>query len=573
MTDSPDQTISDLRKTIRDLETSLQVCGEETERLRQENAELEAVHGSALADLRRAQFQIDNLNSVVLQWDPSGKITFLNAFGKSLFGFSDEEIIGKPLVGTIVAETDSAGHDLKIMIEDIVKNPQKYKRNENENITKSGDRLWMFWRNKPIFDSDGSLKEILTVGYDITAKKREEKALAESEDLLKNVLNNMPATVFLKTIDGRMMFVNRQYEEIYNLSLDSIKDKTVYDIYPKDIADDFSKQDRRITEGKKVAHEESTVELNGKTRHFTKILFPVFNAEGEMIAFGGIELDITEQQQIKRQLVEKDDQMRTALESLPGGIVLTDERMNIVIANDRMSEMYGAPADLLEAGRPYADFLRYMGEQGFYGPIDPEAFVAERVEELRDPSGVVSDRRTPDGRLFEIRRQPVGGGGAITVVTDVTEERQVAERFAQQAEALMKLSTPITEVWKGILLLPVIGELDRNRARETMNAVLEMITRTGAKIVILDISGLSTVNEEVIPHVVMIADAASLMGSQCVISGVSPTNARLIVDIGVDVDALFTVATMREALLLGFNRLGYEVRKFEQAEAVRDGGR
>jgi PAS domain-containing protein len=119
---------------------------------------------------------------------------------------------------------------------------------------------------------------------------------------------------------------------------------------------------------------------------------------------------------------------------MPGALVYTDERLNIVFCNERFREVYAAPAELLAPGRPYPAFLRFLAENGYYGEGDLDALVAQRVESLRNPSDRSFEDQTPDGRWLRIRRRRAAGGGTITVMTDITEQKQ-AERALASKEA------------------------------------------------------------------------------------------------------------------------------------------
>ena len=130
--------------------------------------------------------------------------------------------------------------------------------------------------------------------------------------------------------------------------------------------------------------------------------------------------DITEERLAKRELAEKEALFRVALDSMPGLLVYTDEDLNIVLCNERFSEMYRAQSEMLQPGQPYADFLRYLAEHGYYGEGDAEALVAERVESLRNPSGKTFEELTPDGRVHRVSRQRVAAGGTVTVTYDIT---------------------------------------------------------------------------------------------------------------------------------------------------------
>jgi PAS domain-containing protein len=80
-------------------------------------------------------------------------------------------------------------------------------------------------------------------------------------------------------------------------------------------------------------------------------------------------------------------QLRDALDHMPGALAYTDKNLNIVFCNERFKAFYPVPSALLEPGRPYADLLRYLAQNGYYGAGDVETLVAQRVESLRNPTG------------------------------------------------------------------------------------------------------------------------------------------------------------------------------------------
>ncbi|PKO50849.1 MAG: histidine kinase, partial [Betaproteobacteria bacterium HGW-Betaproteobacteria-20] len=113
-----------------------------------------------------------------------GSITFFNAYAQKFFGFAESEIIGRNILGSIVPVLESSGRDLAWLIEDIIRNPETHTFNENENIRKNGEKVWIAWTNKPIFDESGTLTEILSVGNDITKRKIMEESLRKTLDEL-----------------------------------------------------------------------------------------------------------------------------------------------------------------------------------------------------------------------------------------------------------------------------------------------------------------------------------------------------------------------------------------------------
>jgi rsbT co-antagonist protein RsbR len=139
--------------------------------------------------------------------------------------------------------------------------------------------------------------------------------------------------------------------------------------------------------------------------------------------------------------------------------------------------------------------------------------------------------------------------------------RIVEETVSAQSKALMELSTPVTQIWTDILLLPLVGIIDSHRARDIMNTTLAKISDTRARIFILDISGVGVVDTAVANNLIKITKATSLMGCECTISGVSPAIAQTIVELGIDTGNIKTTSTMRDALANAFQRLGMEIRE------------
>ena len=199
--------------------------------------------------------------------------------------------------------------------------------------------------------------------------------------------------------------------------------------------------------------------------------------------------DITEQKESEQQLADKEAQLHVALANMPGALVYTDDKLNIVLCNDRFAEMYIVPPELLQPGRPYPDVLRYLAENGYYGPGDVDTLVAPRVESLRNPTGRAFEDYTPDGRCYRILRRRVTGGGAITVMTDITAQKQAERDLLEATKRTEEANRLITE--KNRILEGLFNEIrDKNLQLEEQaaqiaewNARLEIrVTEQVAKI-------------------------------------------------------------------------------------------
>jgi rsbT co-antagonist protein RsbR len=129
-----------------------------------------------------------------------------------------------------------------------------------------------------------------------------------------------------------------------------------------------------------------------------------------------------------------------------------------------------------------------------------------------------------------------------------------------QSDALLQMSTPVTAIWRDILMLPIVGIIDSSRAQNIMNAMLTTIAATQSRVIIMDISGVGVVDTAVANHLIKITKATKLMGCECTISGVSASIAQTIVELGIDVGNIKTMGTLRDALADAFRTTGVEVR-------------
>ena len=119
---------------------------------------------SASEDLYRTV--VENAGSIILAMDREGNITAFNRRAEEVFGFRREEVRGKSVIGTIVPATESSGRDLDQLMQEIVSSPNRYLLNRNENVTSTGERVWVIWTNQAIVDETGFPVGVVSVGLE-----------------------------------------------------------------------------------------------------------------------------------------------------------------------------------------------------------------------------------------------------------------------------------------------------------------------------------------------------------------------------------------------------------------------
>jgi rsbT co-antagonist protein RsbR len=188
------------------------------------------------------------------------------------------------------------------------------------------------------------------------------------------------------------------------------------------------------------------------------------------------------------------------------------------------------------------------------------------------------------GPIFALLRQELGGDAAklseetwgatllldrLGLLTMEMFQKNREQVIARQQEELLELSTPVVQLWDGVLALPLIGTLDSERTQVVMESLLERIVATGAEIAIIDITGVPTVDTLVAQHLIKTVSAARLMGADCIISGIRPQIAQTIVHLGVDLQVT-SKATMADAFELALRRLNKAVVPRQVIVAAKD---
>jgi rsbT co-antagonist protein RsbR len=153
----------------------------------------------------------------------------------------------------------------------------------------------------------------------------------------------------------------------------------------------------------------------------------------------------------------------------------------------------------------------------------------------------------------------------LALFTTEVYQKNREEIILRQQQDMLELSTPVVELWDGILALPLIGTLDSARTQVVMENLLQRIVETGASIAVIDITGVPMVDTLVAQHLLKTVTAIRLMGADCIISGVRPQIAQTIVHLGVDLQGVTTKATLADALALALRRSGFTVTRNNKA--------
>jgi rsbT co-antagonist protein RsbR len=162
--------------------------------------------------------------------------------------------------------------------------------------------------------------------------------------------------------------------------------------------------------------------------------------------------------------------------------------------------------------------------------------------------------------------EPAANRIATTVAVGFVQERERVIR--QQQEAIRELSTPVLQVRERLLILPIIGVVDSERARQLTEQLLRGVRSNRAKVVVMDITGVPSVDATVANHLVQTVEASRLLGATVIVTGLSPEIAQTLVTIGVDLTKMNTVGDLQGGIEEAEALLGYKVATLRDVQTV-----
>ena len=230
---------------------------------------------------------------------------------------------------------------------------------------------------------------------------------------------------------------------------------------------------------------------------------------------------------------------------------------------DLFSEAFSASADASSPSwKPVkehiAEVTRSRAEQGF-SPSETATFVFSLKQPLFD---LAQQRAGQDSKkLAEMLWDLTALLDKLGLYTTEAYQETRESVILRQQQELMELSTPVVRLWDEVLALPLIGTLDSARTQVVMENLLQQVVQTGARIAIIDITGVPTVDTLVAQHLMKTVAATRLMGADCIISGIRPQIAQTIVHLGVNLNDIVTKATLADAFLIALQRLGATVTR------------
>ncbi len=313
---------------------------------------------------------VEHANSIILRWSSEGVITFLNDFGLRFFGYTAEDIFGRHVMGTIVPESESSGRDLKQLMKQICSDPAGFEQSVNENVRRNGERVWISWTNRVVLDSRGEVLEILSVGTDITERKRASEALRQSEEQFRLIMENLADLVAVLDLNGRRLYNSPSYQRILGEPRKLLGSSSFEQVHPDDRARVELVFQETVRSGIGQRMEYRMIDQNGQVRHIESQGSVICDSQGRVSKVVVVSRDVTE----RRKAEEEIRQMNVKLEKR-----VLERTAELAVARDRAEESDRLKSAFLatmshELRTPLNSVIGFTGImlQGLAGPLNEE---------------------------------------------------------------------------------------------------------------------------------------------------------------------------------------------------------
>jgi PAS domain S-box-containing protein len=387
---------------------------------------------------------------------------------------------------------------------------------------------------------------------EIAERKSAEESLREGEERFRMMFENMnDAVAVYESVDGGKDFIfkdfNQAGETVNGVEREDLIGKSVLDVFPGVVEFGLFDVFRRVWQTGEPEHHPISFykdeKISGWRENYIYKL-----PSGEIVT---IYDDVTEQKQMEESLAESEEKHRTLVETLTDLVFMIDLEGRFTYLSPIFEDITGYPVrDFI--GHSFTEVIvqEYIEPtvNRFKQGVSGEEIPLYEIELThKDKKSIPMELNVTS--LLNADGEVIGRTGTARDITKRKElEQQLQQAFDKLKASYEELSIPVIQVWAGVLVLPIIGVLDNERIKRLMETMLAKIVKTHSRVVILDVTGVRSIDTNVASHLINVTNAAKLLGTKCVVTGIKPEVAHTLVGLGVDMSEITTKRSMQEGL-------------------------
>lgn len=414
----------------------------------------EALHASE----ERYRDLVENARDVIYSHDLKGNYTSVNRAVEEITGYTREEALKLNFEQSVAPEyVETARQMIAAKLAG-----QQETVYDLEIVAKDGRRITVEVNTRLVFQNDVPIG-IQGIARDITARKSAERALRESESRLQAILDNCPAMIFEKDLDGRYLQINRQFERTFDMVAGQVLGRTDDDLFPRELAAGFRATDRRVIEaGHTLELEETAVYADG-LHHYIVHKFPLHDVAGDIYGVGAISTEITARKRAEEELRRQKEILQKIFDHIPVMIRFLDEEGRIKLVNREWERVLGWPQNEITANNLDIFSELYPDSEYRQSVMD---FIAASTGEFADFKTTAKDGRVIDTRFANVRLEDGTNIGIGRDITEIKRAEQALRRQTAQLAALHEIGLEISAESDLARILEVVT----HRAAELLGA-------------------------------------------------------------------------------------------------------
>jgi PAS domain S-box-containing protein len=571
--------------------------------LHRQNAELEA-KGQLF---RRF---VEGANDLLTQVDGQGNFTYVNYTAQKIFGLSPEECLGRSAFDFIHPD-DQQKTQTAFMGWLSSRASTVTFENRQVNLT-TGAVYHMLWEISLNYDQEGALISINSIARDITERKQAEATTAMLYEISRRLNEAKDEKELVEAIAHPAIAAGAHAVDLYYVDCDEagqpqwLEKAAGWQLHPETPAYEVGSRVyvpdlpfgqlyfADIAQPLFIADVTTDERLDEKSRELiivdgthTLIIIPLSQA-GHWLGLVGVGWDHPQQfgeaeqaiynalpalaspavgnhrlvNNLEKMVAERATEVKRILDAIQDSVISTDLEGTIISWNPASERMFGWRAEEVIGQKVTILYkeedIPILVEKIVKPTLEHGAQEGEYRAVHKDGTEIIDRLHT--SLVRDSYGQPVG---MVGVASDIGERKQALEereRLQQelieaQQRAIQELSTPIIPIMTGVIILPLMGAIDSSRARNITRSLLAGVSQHRAKVVILDITGVSVIDSGIAAHLDKTIQAARLKGAQTIISGVSDAVAETIVDLGIDWSGIETVSDLQTGLAVAVAKI------------------
>jgi PAS domain S-box-containing protein len=375
----------------------------------------------------------------VIEYNEAFEIVRLNEAGEEILGYSEAELRGETWEALV---TENSYENVDAVTDALMEAKGGF-HSIDENVRKDGERIVCEWHNRVVTDDEGDVVAIFSQFQDVTERVERERELETMQRRLDAVLENTTMPMYMKDDEGRYLFVNQGFRELFDLLDEEIVGRTDHDLFSEAVADEVSRNDRRVLETGKPLEVEERVDVGDDRWVFLSTKVPIYDTgeradPNEPVAVFGVSVDVTERTEREAEL----RRYKAMVDAMDEAACIYDTDGRIEVANRYLADFYGTTPDALVGER--SQLIPQVREN--HGEDRYQALLAGERDELRGEVAGEFDGHGHEVLAYRLAPLVVDGTveGLVGVAYEVTEYRARERELERKNDRLERFASVVS---------------------------------------------------------------------------------------------------------------------------------